>query len=59
MTPPDLILSAAAIVTMDPENRVIADGAVAISGTTLCAIGTKAELCKAYPATPCAIWAIA
>ncbi|MBR3371335.1 MAG: amidohydrolase [Rhodobacteraceae bacterium] len=52
MTPPDLILSAAAIVTMDPENRVIADGAVAISGTTLCAIGTKAELCNAYPAAP-------
>ncbi|MCC5958059.1 MAG: amidohydrolase [Rhodobacteraceae bacterium] len=52
MTQPDLILSAAAIVTMDTENRVIADGAVAISGNTLCAIGTKAELCAAHPATP-------
>lgn len=52
MTHPDLILSAAAIVTMDPENRVIADGAVAISGNTLCAIGTKADLCAAYSDTP-------
>ena len=52
MTLPDMILSAAAVLTMDAENRVIPDGAVAITGTKLSAIGTKAEMVASHPGTP-------
>jgi cytosine/adenosine deaminase-related metal-dependent hydrolase len=49
------------VVTMDAARRVIADGAVVVDGTRIVAVGTAAELARAYPdaeildATGCAI----
>jgi 5-methylthioadenosine/S-adenosylhomocysteine deaminase len=40
----DLLISGGTIITMDPEYRVIEDGAVAIEGDRIAAIGTRAEL---------------
>ncbi len=37
------------VVTMDPERRVINDGAVAIAGERIVAIGTAAELRQLHP----------
>lgn len=52
MTQPDLILSAAAILTMDPDNHVLTDGALALSGPTIAAVGPRAELIAAHPGVP-------
>jgi 5-methylthioadenosine/S-adenosylhomocysteine deaminase len=48
--PADLILSAGHVVTMDAQQRVIASGAVAIRGTRIAAVGTKAEIDKRFQA---------
>lgn len=46
---PDLILSAAAVLTMDAARSVIADGAVAIGGGAILATGPRAALLAAHP----------
>jgi 5-methylthioadenosine/S-adenosylhomocysteine deaminase len=47
-----LILSGDALLTMDGENRVIADGALLIDGGCIAAIGTRAALEAAHPRVP-------
>lgn len=51
MPAPDLILAAAAVVTMDRNLTVIPDGAVAIAGGAIAATGTRAALTAAHPGT--------
>jgi 5-methylthioadenosine/S-adenosylhomocysteine deaminase len=46
--PPVTVLSGATVVTMDPERRVLHDGAVAFADELL-AVGPSAEVCAAYP----------
>ncbi|HEX5146933.1 MAG TPA: amidohydrolase family protein, partial [Conexibacter sp.] len=45
----DLLLRGGTVLTVDDERRVIADGAVAIAGERIAAVGPAAELC-AQPA---------
>ncbi len=40
----DLLISGGNVITMDPEFRVIEDGAVAIQGDTIVAVGRRADL---------------
>jgi 5-methylthioadenosine/S-adenosylhomocysteine deaminase len=40
----DLLISGGTVVTMDAEFRLIEDGAVAVEGDTIAAVGTRAEL---------------
>lgn len=40
----DLIISGAFIITMDPKRRVIPDGAVAIAGSKIIAVGATADI---------------
>jgi 5-methylthioadenosine/S-adenosylhomocysteine deaminase len=46
----EVILSHGVIVTMDPQRRVLQDGAVAISGETIAAVGLSADIAAAYEA---------
>jgi 5-methylthioadenosine/S-adenosylhomocysteine deaminase len=46
--PADLVLSAGRVVTMDASKRVIENGALAIQGTTIAAVGTKAEIDRRF-----------
>lgn len=46
----DLILTHALVVTMDADDRLIEDGAVAIQGGRFAAVGSAAEVASAYPA---------
>lgn len=46
---PDLILTAAALVTMDANLTVIPDGAVAITGGVILSVGPRAALIAAHP----------
>lgn len=48
--PVDLIVSGKAVVTMDASRRVINSGAVAVKGERIVAVGTRAEIDKAYKA---------
>src|SRR5215510_9242263 len=43
-----LILSGGTVVTMDPGNRVIANGAVAIDGTDIVGVDTAASIAKQF-----------
>jgi cytosine/adenosine deaminase-related metal-dependent hydrolase len=45
-----VILANATIVTMDPERRIITDGAVAVAGSTIVSVGKVADVLAAYPA---------
>ncbi len=47
----DILIDGGSIVTVDPSRRVIRDGAVAIKGNRIVAVGKSAELRKAYTAT--------
>jgi len=47
-----VLLSGDALLTMDRENRVIADGAVLINGGCVVAVGTRTELAAAHPNIP-------
>jgi len=47
-----LILSGDTLLTMDPANRVVADGALVIDGGRIAAIGTLAQLEAAHPTLP-------
>jgi 5-methylthioadenosine/S-adenosylhomocysteine deaminase len=46
----DLIVTGAFIITMDPDRRVIADGAVAIAGGKIIAVGPTCEICHDHAA---------
>ncbi|MBL7502153.1 amidohydrolase family protein [Frankia sp. CNm7] len=46
----DTIISGALVVTMDAERRVISDGAVAIDGDTIAAVGKTADVLAAFGA---------
>src|SRR5947207_8401127 len=48
--PADSIWSARYVITMDAERRVIENGAVAIKGDRILAVGTKAEIDAKYQA---------
>ena len=47
----DLIISGGTVVTMDAQKRVITDGAVAIKGDKIVAVGKRSEISKQYRAT--------
>jgi 5-methylthioadenosine/S-adenosylhomocysteine deaminase len=46
----DLVLSAGAVVTMDAERRIIRDGAVAVRGRDIVAVGKRDELLRRFDA---------
>jgi len=46
----DLIIAGDYVVTMDPDSKIIAAGAVAIDGGLIIAIGTAAEINTQYTA---------
>ncbi len=46
----NLLITGGTVVTMDPARRVIEDGAVAITGDRIVAVGTSAEIAGRYPA---------
>lgn len=48
--PAEILVRAKTIVTMDAARRVIEDGAIAISGSRILAVGPRAELEAAYQA---------
>lgn len=53
-TPPavvDILILGGTVVTMDGSHRVIENGAVAIKGDKIVAVGTRAEITKRYRAT--------
>jgi 5-methylthioadenosine/S-adenosylhomocysteine deaminase len=47
-----MLLHADHVMTMDPANRVIADGVVAVQGDRIAAVGPAAELRTRYPGVP-------
>lgn len=47
----DLIVSGGTVVTMDAQRRVIADGAVAVRGDSIVAVGSTTEMESRYEAT--------
>lgn len=46
--PADWVISARYVVTMDPSRRVIENGAVAVQGDRIAAVGARAEIEKRY-----------
>ncbi len=46
----DLLLSGGTVLTIDPQRRIIRDGAVAISGTDIVAVGKREDLAREYEA---------
>lgn len=46
----DILIVNGVVVTVDPERRVIEDGAVAIAGDRIAAVGPTAEVAAAHPA---------
>jgi cytosine/adenosine deaminase-related metal-dependent hydrolase len=46
----DLLITGGTVVTMDDANRIIADGAIAVHGRQIVAVGTADELNRAYTA---------
>ena len=49
-TPVDLLISGGSVITMDSARRVIEDGAVAIDGDSIVAVGTAADLAARFAA---------
>jgi 5-methylthioadenosine/S-adenosylhomocysteine deaminase len=47
----DLLVSGATIVTMDGARRVLEDGAIAVTGDTILAVGPSQEITSKYEAT--------
>lgn len=52
MTERTMILAGDAVVTMDPENRVITDGAIAIEDGRIAGVGKRDAMQAAFPALP-------
>ncbi|TYC58991.1 amidohydrolase [Rhodobacterales bacterium] len=52
MSAPDLILAGGHLLTMDAENTVLVNGAVAISNGEIIAVGTRADLTARHPDAP-------
>lgn len=48
--PVDLIVSGRQVVTMDATERIVPNGAVAVKGSRIVAVGPRAEIDKAYKA---------
>ncbi len=48
--PADLLLAGGSVMTMDATRRVIEDGAVAIAGQRILAVGPRADVMAAHPA---------
>ena len=46
----DILITGGIVVTMDPKRRVIEDGAVAIEGDSIVAVGPRADLAASHPA---------
>lgn len=46
----DTLIAGATVITMDTDRRVIRDGAIAIAGDRIVAVGPRAEVEPAYPA---------
>lgn len=45
----DLFVTARLVVTMDPSHRTVEDGAIAVHGGRILAIGPRADILAAYP----------
>jgi 5-methylthioadenosine/S-adenosylhomocysteine deaminase len=45
----DLLITGGVVVTLDPDRRVIEDGAVAITGDRIVAVGPSAEIAPRFP----------
>ncbi len=48
--PVDLLIVHGTLITVDAGRRVIEDGALAVAGERIVAVGTSAELCARYTA---------
>lgn len=46
--PVDLLITAGCIVTVDKDRRILRDGAIAVNGSDIVAVGTREELLRAY-----------
>ena len=46
----DLVIAGGTVVTMDPERRILEDGAVAIKGDAILDVGTRAQIEAKYAA---------
>jgi len=49
--PADLVIVGGTVVTMDPERRIVEDGAIAIKGDTILNVGTRAQIEAKYAAS--------
>ncbi|MBL8661567.1 MAG: amidohydrolase family protein [Candidatus Odyssella sp.] len=45
----DIVVAGGVVVTMDPSRRLIRDGAVAVAGNRIVAVGKRAEIESAHP----------
>lgn len=50
------VLEAAVVVTMDPSRSVVRDGAVAVRGSRIAAVGSRSALAVRYPDAPRRSW---
>src|SRR4051794_29592510 len=48
LAPCDLLVTAAGVVTVDPSNTILRPGAIAVSGQQIVAVGSPAELSRAF-----------
>jgi 5-methylthioadenosine/S-adenosylhomocysteine deaminase len=46
--PADLVIAGGTVVTMDPERRILEDGAVAVKGDAILDVGTRAQIETKY-----------
>ena len=46
----DILIFGGTVVTMDKDRRLIEDGAVAIKGEVIVAVGKRSEIARQYPA---------
>lgn len=46
----DLLITGGVLIPIDPERRILSDGAVAVAGNRIVAVGPTAEVCAAHTA---------